>query len=498
MMLFIMTTITILKCLIAIPMFLITWLVSVIKICIFGDEYSWTFNLFIRGMSRLLLFVVFGFYYIPTKYPQEHLRKWPKIITPNHISIYDALIVVYLTGSVFVSKQELKSVPVVGTLMRALGCVFVDRSTKSARRELINIIKKHCENEDNPPLCIFPQGTNSNTKMLTRFKPGAFIPGVACLPTVIHYENHFCDLTLFGGLVFNAFHVSCQFINFARIEFLEIYHPTPEEMEDAALYALNVQTLIADKLEAEISPHSYPDLLITEFMETLKRKQNAELDVLQGLKAVAALEQAPFLMAEVQQKLDMKGRTVVELTKAFVTHCNGHGLVTLDMFIDLCEIDNKEHGQKLFRLLTGGPKRAQSNQTVTPQDHCVIHLPSSSGICLPDFLVAVAICIHPELVDDALILFFAMIDQDGDHRISALDCVQFLDKVRNTSLLDHTLVDEMESFSQMFEADCSQIFGAKGGPLDFVQFSKRIRQHNMGEAIQAMLRLVFESYVQSI
>ena len=89
------------------------------------------------------------------------------IITPNHTSLIDAFILLYATGAVFVAKKELSNLPILGSVMHALGVVWVDRGTKKARKGVIQSIKKHVANDNNPPLGIFPQGTCSNTLTIT-------------------------------------------------------------------------------------------------------------------------------------------------------------------------------------------------------------------------------------------------------------------------------------------------------------------------------------------
>ena len=312
-----------------------------------------------------------GFYWIPIKYQHPKPQKWPKIITPNHITFFDALILYYVTGAVFVAKAELLTLPIVGTVMRAIGCVFVDRSTKSARREVINIIKRHCEKEHNPPLCIFPQGTNSNTLTLTQFKPGAFIPGVTCLPTAIHYTNCFSDMAMFRGLFFEGLHAACQFINFARIEFLAPYHPSDEEQEDAVLYASNVRELVAKALDATLTPHTFDDLLLATFADDLRVKKN--------MNGVGMMEQAPFVMDDVHRKIKMNTKAVIKLAKIYMTFCDEKGVITLDTFCTVFNIEDRRFAKGLFQLFIGARDKGDSSEVsldldVDMRDNSVLQL----------------------------------------------------------------------------------------------------------------------------
>ena len=78
---------------------------------------------------------------------------------------------------------------------------------------------------------------------------------------------------MFSGMAFEGMHISCQFINFVRVEFLAPYHPSDEEKTDALLFATNVRGLVADALGAEMTPHTFDDLLLATFAEDLRSKQ---------------------------------------------------------------------------------------------------------------------------------------------------------------------------------------------------------------------------------
>ena len=91
----------------------------------------------------------------------------------NHQSYADIpLLVSYipiLAG--FVAKQELTRIPILNSWMKALGCVFIDRS--SARSSIKAIFDGVASIKAGHPLFIFPEGTRSKSREFGEFKAGS-------------------------------------------------------------------------------------------------------------------------------------------------------------------------------------------------------------------------------------------------------------------------------------------------------------------------------------
>ncbi len=91
----------------------------------------------------------------------------------NHQSYVDVpLIVSYVPVLIgFVAKVELRKVPILNGWMKALGCVYIDRSsTRSSVKAIfdgVNAIKS------GHPLVIFPEGTRSKSNEFGEFKYGS-------------------------------------------------------------------------------------------------------------------------------------------------------------------------------------------------------------------------------------------------------------------------------------------------------------------------------------
>ncbi|XP_036912050.1 lysophospholipid acyltransferase LPCAT4 isoform X3 [Sturnira hondurensis] len=97
----------------------------------------------------------------------------------------------------------------------------------------------------------FPEGTCSNKKALLKFKPGAFIAGVPVQPVLIRYPNSL-DTTSWAwrgpGVLKVLWLTASQPCSIVDVEFLPVYHPSPEESRDPTLYANNVQRVMAQAL----------------------------------------------------------------------------------------------------------------------------------------------------------------------------------------------------------------------------------------------------------
>jgi putative phosphoserine phosphatase/1-acylglycerol-3-phosphate O-acyltransferase len=121
---------------------------------------------------------------------EEHLWSHrPAVFIFNHQSGLDSLLMAQLTQRdvVGVAKKELERTPIVGTLMKAAGVVFVDRGD---REKAIEAMEPAVEAmREGLSVVIAPEGTRSATKKLGKFKKGAFhmamAAGVPIVPVVL-------------------------------------------------------------------------------------------------------------------------------------------------------------------------------------------------------------------------------------------------------------------------------------------------------------------------
>ncbi len=99
----------------------------------------------------------------------------PLVVMANHTSLYDIpVLFVAIPRSVrFLSKVELRRVPILGQAMQASGFVFVDRGRHERARRSIDVAADQVRRGQ--AVVIFPEGTRSEDGRLLPFKKGGFV-----------------------------------------------------------------------------------------------------------------------------------------------------------------------------------------------------------------------------------------------------------------------------------------------------------------------------------
>lgn len=111
------------------------------------------------------------------------------VLVSNHQGNFDIPILIgFLERPIgFISKVEVKKLPIIRDWMVYMNCVFLDRKD---RRQAIHAINKGAENiKDGSSIVIFPEGTRSKGMEMNRFKAGSFKlaqkAGAPIVPVVI-------------------------------------------------------------------------------------------------------------------------------------------------------------------------------------------------------------------------------------------------------------------------------------------------------------------------
>lgn len=111
-------------------------------------------------------------------------------VFPNHVSYLDILVLLSVTPVSFLAKDEVRTMPLIGWIAKAIGCVFVERTDKVSRqaaRHTLSRISYH------PPIVLYPEGQRGTGTELLPFRYGAFEivtdVGAAFLPCAITYSQ---------------------------------------------------------------------------------------------------------------------------------------------------------------------------------------------------------------------------------------------------------------------------------------------------------------------
>ncbi|XP_012071794.1 lysophospholipid acyltransferase LPEAT1 isoform X3 [Jatropha curcas] len=214
-----------------------------------------------RFLSRTMLFVL-GFYWIKETYrileqpqnddkDQSEEPERPGAIISNHVSYLDILYHMSSSFSSFVAKRSVAKLPLIGLISKCLGCVFVQRESKSSDFKgvagvVTERVREAHENKNAPIMMLFPEGTTTNGDFLLPFKTGAFLAGAPVLPVILRYPyQRFSPAWDSISGVRHVIFLLCQFVNFMEVTRLPVYYPSQEEKDDPKVYANNVRRLMA-------------------------------------------------------------------------------------------------------------------------------------------------------------------------------------------------------------------------------------------------------------
>ncbi len=121
----------------------------------------------------------------------EGRRLWgPALLASNHVSWLDPVVLGGLVPCVPISKLDVSSWPVVGTLARDLGVLFVDRGDGHSGMAVLRGAVRALD--DGLPVLNFPEGTTTRGDRVLPFRTGLFSVarsrGVDVVPVAIVYD----------------------------------------------------------------------------------------------------------------------------------------------------------------------------------------------------------------------------------------------------------------------------------------------------------------------
>jgi len=115
----------------------------------------------------------------------------PLLLVANHVSWVDALIIQTIQPSIFVAKSEVKHWPVVGSIAKACGVVFVDRGSPSSARRMVDDVSSALHHGYS--VAGFPEGTSSEGSTVSLFHANLFEAAInhhiQVQPLAIRYTN---------------------------------------------------------------------------------------------------------------------------------------------------------------------------------------------------------------------------------------------------------------------------------------------------------------------
>jgi lysophosphatidylcholine acyltransferase/lyso-PAF acetyltransferase len=197
------------------------------------------------------------------------------ILLCNHIGYVEILILVALYAPSVVAKAEIASYPLIGTVARAMQCVFVDRKDPADRERvrLLLLDRAHAEPGRFPPLLLFPEGTTGNGAALLRMQKGIFAAGAPV--QILAAKTHFCFYNsgwTLGSMGKHVLGLLTRLYHPVSLTELPLYVPSAAEQADAILYADNVAMTLANRLRQPLTNKTMFDN--PELIATIKHRQH--------------------------------------------------------------------------------------------------------------------------------------------------------------------------------------------------------------------------------
>ncbi len=152
--------------LISIPLFLIEWLLG--KISMNARHRS---SRFIVASAFRMCMLIAGVKVEVTG--KENIPEGACLFVANHNGFFDILVSYVVTKKVmgFISKKEIKKVPLLNIWMYYVNCLFIDR--ENIREGLKTILKAAECIKSGISIFVFPEGTRSKTGKMAPFKEGS-------------------------------------------------------------------------------------------------------------------------------------------------------------------------------------------------------------------------------------------------------------------------------------------------------------------------------------
>ncbi|MED6171785.1 Lysophospholipid acyltransferase lpeat2 [Stylosanthes scabra] len=239
-------------------------------------------------------------------------REVAPIIVSNHVSYIEPIFYFYELFPTIVASESHDALPFVGTIIRAMQVIYVDRFSPSSRKHAVKEIKRRASCNRFPRVLLFPEGTTTNGRNLISFQLGAFIPGYPIQPVIVryphvHFDQSWGNVSL-GKLMFRMF---TQFHNFFEVEYLPVISPLHDK-ETAVHFRERATRAIASAMNVVQTGHTYGDIML--YMKAQEAKQEnpssymVEMARVESLFHIRSLEAVEFLDKFLAMNPDPSGR----------------------------------------------------------------------------------------------------------------------------------------------------------------------------------------------
>ncbi|XP_058210852.1 lysophospholipid acyltransferase LPEAT2-like isoform X2 [Rhododendron vialii] len=268
-----------------------------------------------RISARCILFS-FGYHWIKRR-GRPAPRETAPIVVSNHVSYIEPIFFFYELFPTIVASESHDSIPVVGTIIRAMQVIYVNRFSPSSRKHAVSEIKRKASSGRFPRLLLFPEGTTTNGRLLMSFQLGAFIPGYPIQPVVVrypyvHFDQSWGNIAL-AKLMFRMF---TQFHNFMEVEYLPVISTLKNQKENAVRFAEKTGHAIATSLNVMKTSYSYGDFMLlakaSESKQENPRLYMVEMAMVESMFHLSSMEAVDFLDTFLSMNPDTSGHVKID------------------------------------------------------------------------------------------------------------------------------------------------------------------------------------------
>ncbi|KAA8515976.1 hypothetical protein F0562_019155 [Nyssa sinensis] len=406
-----------------------------------------------RICTRCILFS-FGYHWIKRR-GRPAPREIAPIVVSNHISYIEPIFFFYELFPTIVASESHDSLPFVGTIIRAMQVIYVNRFSPSSRKHAVSEIKRKASCDRFPRLLLFPEGTTTNGRVIISFQLGAFIPGYPIQPVIVRYPHvHFDQSWGHISLAKLMFRMFTQFHNFMEVEYLPIVSPLENQKDNAIHFADRTSHSIATALNVIQTSHSYGDLMLLS-RASQSKQENPTLYMVE--------------MAKVESSFHLSTLEAVDFLDIFLSmNPDPSGHVKIHDFFRVLRLKACSFSEKIFGF---------------------IDVEKSGNITFKQFLLGSANILKHPLFRQACELAFIECDNGGNHYISEQelrDCI--------IEVIPNLNEDEIHELFNLFDIDSDGMISKQDfstclrkNPLLLALFSPRLMHKNLSKVGERML-----------
>ncbi|KAL6495443.1 hypothetical protein OROGR_030006 [Orobanche gracilis] len=222
-----------------------------------------------RVCTRAILFS-FGYHWIKRR-GKPAPREIAPIVVSNHVSYIDPIFFFYELFPTIVSSESHDSMPFVGTIIRAMQVIYVDRFSRSSRKHAVNEIKMCFQGYENRGKLLqtsflecfyFPreqQATEELSFLFNLVHSSLLILFNQSLSVIPMYTLISPGNIAVAKLMFRMF---LQFHNFMEVEYLPLAFPHENRKENALHFGQRTGHVMASALNVGQTSHSYGDFML--------------------------------------------------------------------------------------------------------------------------------------------------------------------------------------------------------------------------------------------